>query len=116
MNLSAVCLVLVSVVAVNVEAQVKKHVVLRNAEMEQRTVNRLAKSCTKCRDSSATSPTSSAGSEAAAEAELGPRQQPRQCAVEVGEGAAAATAAPTTPSAASSSWCPGAWGALERDM
>ena len=34
MNLSAVCLVLVSVTAVNVEAQVKKHVVLRNAEME----------------------------------------------------------------------------------
>ena len=115
MNLSAVCLVLVSVTAVNVEAQVKKHVVLRNAEMEQRTVNRLAKSCTKCRDSSATSPTSSAGSEAAAEAELGPRQQPRQCGEEV-EAAAAVTAAPTTPSAASSSWCPGAWGALERDM
>ena len=69
-----------------------------------------------CRVSSATSPTSSAGSEAAAEAELGPRQQPRQCAVEVEEEAAAATAAPTTPSAASSSWCPGAWGALDRDM
>ena len=69
-----------------------------------------------CRVSSATWPTSSAGSEVAAEAELGPRQQPRQCAVVVVEAAAAVTAAPTTPSAASSSWCPGAWGALERDM
>ena len=70
-----------------------------------------------CRVSSATWPTSSAGSEAAAEAELGPRQQPRQCAEEVEvEEAAAVTAAPTTPSAASSSWCPGAWGALDRDM